>query len=106
MTRLSLSGKLLGGACLMAACVLITAGTGSSPVFNRMRRLSSSRSHRTPVSQIAKLAPMRLDGEIVGPAGGVQWRELIGADADEILVKGPTGVTSTTRAAFLAGYVS
>ena len=28
-------------------------GTGSSPVFNRMRRLSSSRSHRTPVSQIA-----------------------------------------------------
>lgn len=58
------------------------------------------------IAQIAKLAPMRLDGEIVGPAGGVQWRELIGADADEILVKGPTGVTSTTRAAFFAGYVS
>ncbi|MBB4396301.1 malonate decarboxylase holo-[acyl-carrier-protein] synthase [Bradyrhizobium sp. ERR14] len=58
------------------------------------------------IAGIAKQAPMRLDGEIVGPAGGVQWRELTGTDADEVLVKGSTGVTTTTRAAFLAGPVS
>lgn len=58
------------------------------------------------IARIAKQAPMRLDGEITGPAGGVQWRELTGTDADEILVKGTAGVTTTTRAAFLAGHVS
>ena len=58
------------------------------------------------IAEIARQAPMRLDGEIVGPAGGVQWRELTGTDEDEVLVKGPTGVTSATRATFLAGYVS
>ncbi|SFP75804.1 phosphoribosyl-dephospho-CoA transferase [Bradyrhizobium sp. Ghvi] len=58
------------------------------------------------IAGIAKQAPMRLDGEITGPAGGVQWRELCGADEDEVLVKGPAGVTATTRAAFLAGQVS
>ncbi|SFN78619.1 phosphoribosyl-dephospho-CoA transferase [Bradyrhizobium sp. Rc3b] len=58
------------------------------------------------IAGIAKQAPMRLDGEIVGPTGGVQWRELTGTDADEVLVKGPAGVTTTTRAAFLAGLVS
>ncbi|TYL93412.1 malonate decarboxylase holo-[acyl-carrier-protein] synthase [Bradyrhizobium rifense] len=58
------------------------------------------------IAEIASQAPMRLDGEIVGPAGGVQWRELTGTDEDEVLVKGLTGVTSATRAAFLAGYVS
>lgn len=58
------------------------------------------------IARIGKQAPMRLDGEIIGPAGGVQWRELIGADEDEILVKGLAGVTITTRAAFLAGHVS
>ncbi len=58
------------------------------------------------LARIAKQAPMRLDGEITGPAGGVQWRELTGADADEVLVKGERGVTTTTRAAFLAGLVS
>lgn len=58
------------------------------------------------IGGIAKHAPMRLDGEITGPAGGVQWRELTGTDADEILVKGEAGVTTTTRAAFLAGLVS
>lgn len=58
------------------------------------------------IARIAQRAPMRLDGEIVGPAGGAQWRELTGTDEDEVLVKGPTGVTSTTRAAFLAGHVS
>ena len=58
------------------------------------------------IARIAKQAPMRLDGEITGPTGGVQWRELTGTDADEVLVKGPAGVTTTTRAAFLAGHAS
>ncbi|NYG47944.1 phosphoribosyl-dephospho-CoA transferase [Bradyrhizobium sp. IAR9] len=58
------------------------------------------------IARIAKQAPMRLDGEIVGSAGGVQWRELTGTDADEVLVKGPAGVTTTTRAAFLEGLLS
>jgi phosphoribosyl-dephospho-CoA transferase len=58
------------------------------------------------IARIAKRAPMRLDGEIVGPAGAVQWRELSGTDADEIIVKSPAGVSSATRAAFFAGYVS
>jgi phosphoribosyl-dephospho-CoA transferase len=55
------------------------------------------------IARIAKQAPMRLDGEITGPAGGVQWRELTGIDTDEVLVKSPTGVANTTRAAFLSG---
>ncbi|MCK1309459.1 malonate decarboxylase holo-[acyl-carrier-protein] synthase [Bradyrhizobium sp. 45] len=58
------------------------------------------------IARIAKQSPMRLDGEITGPAGGVQWRELTGTDADEVLVKSPAGVTTTTRAAFLTGHVS
>ncbi|WP_234686006.1 malonate decarboxylase holo-[acyl-carrier-protein] synthase [Bradyrhizobium monzae] len=71
--------------------------------------LSSAEQARTlpsDIARIAKQAPMRLDGEIIGPAGGVQWRELSGTDEDEILVKGPTGVITTTRAAFLARYAS
>lgn len=71
--------------------------------------LSSAEQARTlpsGIAAIARQAPMRLDGEIVGPAGGVQWRELTGTDEDEVLVKGPTGVSNTTRAAFIAGYVS
>lgn len=58
------------------------------------------------IARIASQAPMRLDGEIVGHAGGVQWRELTGADEDEVLVKGPAGVHSSTRAAFLTGGMS
>lgn len=71
--------------------------------------LSSAEQARTlpsDIARVAKQAPMRLDGEIVGPAGAVQWRELTGTDEDEIIVKSPAGVTSATRAAFLAGYVS
>jgi phosphoribosyl-dephospho-CoA transferase len=67
--------------------------------------LSSARRAKTlpsDIAWIASQAPMRLDGEIVGRAGGVQWRELTGADEDEVLVKGPVGVHSTTRAAFLS----
>ncbi|MBW5433731.1 malonate decarboxylase holo-[acyl-carrier-protein] synthase [Bradyrhizobium canariense] len=55
------------------------------------------------IAGIAHLAPMRLDGEIICAAGGVQWRELTGANADEVLVKRHSGVHSMTRAAFLAG---
>jgi len=55
------------------------------------------------IAGIARRAPMKLDGEIVGPAGGVQWRELIGDQDGEILVKGPLAVHCMTRAAFLSG---
>ncbi|MGL9622955.1 malonate decarboxylase holo-[acyl-carrier-protein] synthase [Bradyrhizobium sp. U531] len=58
------------------------------------------------IAGIARQAPMRLDGEITGPAGGVQWRELTGTDEDEVLVKGERGVTTMTRAAFLTGLAS
>ncbi|MCJ9736442.1 malonate decarboxylase holo-[acyl-carrier-protein] synthase, partial [Bradyrhizobium sp. PRIMUS42] len=58
------------------------------------------------IARIARQAPMRLDGEIVGSAGGVQWRELTGTDTDEVLVKSPAGVHSATRAAFLSGATS
>ncbi|MGY3444785.1 MULTISPECIES: malonate decarboxylase holo-[acyl-carrier-protein] synthase [unclassified Bradyrhizobium] len=58
------------------------------------------------IAAIAAQAPMRLDGEIVGCAGGVQWRELTGSDEDEVVVKGPDGVTGATRAAFLSGRTS
>ncbi|TWB88977.1 phosphoribosyl-dephospho-CoA transferase [Bradyrhizobium macuxiense] len=71
--------------------------------------LSSARqAHTLPsdIAAIAERAPMRLDGEIVGWAGGVQWRELTGSDEDEVIVKGPVGVTGTTRAAFLSGRIS
>jgi phosphoribosyl-dephospho-CoA transferase len=71
--------------------------------------LSSAKQARTLPSDIARIAnraPMRLDGEIVGHAGGVQWHELTGADEDEVLVKGSVGVTSTTRSTFLSGSMS
>ncbi|WP_076866041.1 malonate decarboxylase holo-[acyl-carrier-protein] synthase [Bradyrhizobium mercantei] len=71
--------------------------------------LSSAKQANTlpfDIARIASQAPMRLDGEIVGRAGGVQWRELTGADEDDVLVKGPAGVHSSTRAAFLAGGMS
>jgi malonate decarboxylase holo-[acyl-carrier-protein] synthase len=55
------------------------------------------------IAEIASQAPMRLDGEIICAAGGVQWRELTGEDADEVLVKGPDAVHSMTRASVLSG---
>jgi phosphoribosyl-dephospho-CoA transferase len=57
------------------------------------------------IAEIAQQAPMRLDGEIVSPAGGVQWRELIGDEDGEILVKGPRAVFSMRRATFLCSAV-
>ncbi|HLZ96963.1 MAG TPA: malonate decarboxylase holo-[acyl-carrier-protein] synthase [Steroidobacteraceae bacterium] len=55
------------------------------------------------IADVARQAPMRLDGEIICAAGGVQWRELTVEDADEVLVKGLGGVHSMTKAAFLSG---
>jgi malonate decarboxylase holo-[acyl-carrier-protein] synthase len=55
------------------------------------------------IAEIARQAPMRLDGEIICAAGGVQWRELTAEGADEVLVKGRDAVYSMTRAAFLSG---
>ena len=55
------------------------------------------------IAEIARQAPMRLDGEIICAAGGVQWRELTGDGADEVLVKGLGGVYSMTKAVFLSG---
>ena len=49
---------------------------------------------------------VKLDGEIVGGPGGVQWRELAGDDTGEILVKGPVAIHGMTRAAFLSGAAS
>ncbi|WNV11789.1 malonate decarboxylase holo-[acyl-carrier-protein] synthase [Tardiphaga sp. 709] len=68
--------------------------------------LSSARRANTlpsDIAQIAREAPVRLDGEIIGAAGGVQWRELTGDERGEILVKATDGVRSMTRAAFLSG---
>jgi len=53
------------------------------------------------IAAIAARAPMRIDGEIVGAAGAVHWRELQGGG--EVMVKHPTGVRLMTREAFLAG---
>ena len=48
-------------------------------------------------------APMRLDGELVRPAGAaVNWRELA-SGADEVLVKRLDGVTLQSRRGFLEG---
>lgn len=69
---------------------------------------SAQRANTLPfdIARIANEAPMRLDGEIVGRAGGVQWRELTGTDDEEVLVKCHAGVTSMTRAVFLSGSMS
>ncbi|HEX3350607.1 MAG TPA: malonate decarboxylase holo-[acyl-carrier-protein] synthase [Acetobacteraceae bacterium] len=55
------------------------------------------------IAAIARETPMRIDGEVVGAAGGVQWRELQGDDAGAILVKGSRDVRMMQRADFLAG---
>jgi phosphoribosyl-dephospho-CoA transferase len=55
------------------------------------------------IAAIAWAAPMPIDGEVIGAAGGVQWRELQGDDADEVLVKGSGDVRTMSRAEFRAG---
>lgn len=55
------------------------------------------------IAAIDREAPMRIDGEVVGPAGGVQWREWQGDDTVTVLVKGPHDVRLMPRADFLAG---
>ncbi|WP_315705863.1 MULTISPECIES: malonate decarboxylase holo-[acyl-carrier-protein] synthase [unclassified Bradyrhizobium] len=58
------------------------------------------------IANIARNAPIRLDGEITCPVGDVQWRELMCEDTDEVLVKRLNGVHGMTKAAFLSGAVS
>jgi phosphoribosyl-dephospho-CoA transferase len=55
------------------------------------------------IAAIARHAPMKIDGEILGTAGGVNWHELHAAGAGDILVKGPHDVRMMARAVFLAG---
>jgi phosphoribosyl-dephospho-CoA transferase len=55
------------------------------------------------VAAIAASAPMRIDGEIVGAAGGVNWAELEAEGSGDILVKASDGMRMMARAAFLAG---
>lgn len=56
----------------------------------------------TGLAAIGETAPMRIDGEVLGRDGGVQWREL--ASADPLIVKGAAGLLLLPRAAFLAGF--
>jgi phosphoribosyl-dephospho-CoA transferase len=54
------------------------------------------------LAAIDRDAPMRLDGECIGPGGvAVQWRELAG-DAPEIMVKSLRDVALVSRAALLS----
>jgi malonate decarboxylase holo-[acyl-carrier-protein] synthase len=55
------------------------------------------------IAAIARRAPVKIDGEILGAAGGVNWHELHAAGTSDILVKGPHDVRMMARAAFLAG---
>lgn len=53
------------------------------------------------ITRIAGAAPMRIDGEVLGRPGAVQWREL--ASADPVAVKGAEGITLMSRADFVRG---
>jgi phosphoribosyl-dephospho-CoA transferase len=55
------------------------------------------------IAEIDATAPMRIDGEIITLAGGVNWRELHEGATEDVLVKGLDGVILRPRAAFLAG---
>lgn len=55
------------------------------------------------IAAIALKASMRIDGEILGAAGAVNWHELQTDGAGEILVKRRHDVQMMARAAFLAG---
>jgi malonate decarboxylase holo-[acyl-carrier-protein] synthase len=54
------------------------------------------------VAAIAARAPLRIDGEIVGAAGGVHWREAMIEGNGQILVKASRAVETMTYAEFLA----
>jgi phosphoribosyl-dephospho-CoA transferase len=53
------------------------------------------------IAAIERQAPMRLDGEVLGRAGGVNWREL--EAGGEVLVKSLAGVCLMTRREYMAG---
>lgn len=54
------------------------------------------------LSDIAAAAPMRIDGEIAGPGGAVQWRELAGG-ATMLAVKSEARIALIARSVFLGG---
>jgi malonate decarboxylase holo-[acyl-carrier-protein] synthase len=54
------------------------------------------------LARIGARAPMRIDGEIIGPRGAVQWRELAAGEA-MLAVKGEAAVTLIRRDVFLQG---
>lgn len=55
------------------------------------------------IAEIAAAAPMRIDGEVIGPMGGVNWRELHDANSHEVLLKKQNEVRMVPRRVFLAG---
>jgi phosphoribosyl-dephospho-CoA transferase len=55
------------------------------------------------IAAVAQDAPMRIDGEITGAAGGVQWRELAETGPGDVAVKGLREIVLMPRADFLAG---
>ncbi|HVI88293.1 MAG TPA: malonate decarboxylase holo-[acyl-carrier-protein] synthase [Dongiaceae bacterium] len=55
------------------------------------------------VAHLERDAPMRIDGEIIGTQGGVNWRELHQVASSEVLLKGLHEICMIERAAFLAG---
>jgi len=57
----------------------------------------------TEIAEIDAKAPMRIDGEIVAPAGAVNWRELHEITNNDVLLKSLDGVSMLPRAMFLAG---
>ncbi|MCB8881431.1 malonate decarboxylase holo-[acyl-carrier-protein] synthase [Acidisoma cellulosilytica] len=54
------------------------------------------------IDAIARTAPMRIDGEVMGAHGAVQWRELRDS-VDSIVVKDEAAVALMPKDAFLAG---
>jgi phosphoribosyl-dephospho-CoA transferase len=55
------------------------------------------------IAALDAAAPMRIDGEIVAPAGGVNWRELREITNSEVLLKSLEGVSMLPREMFLTG---
>jgi malonate decarboxylase holo-[acyl-carrier-protein] synthase len=54
------------------------------------------------LARIEAQAPMRIDGEIIGPRGAVQWRELASGEA-MLAVKGDADAALIRRDVFLGG---
>ncbi|HWT97409.1 MAG TPA: phosphoribosyl-dephospho-CoA transferase MdcG domain-containing protein, partial [Terriglobales bacterium] len=57
----------------------------------------------TAIARLDRHAPMRIDGELIGTQGGVNWRELHDSAGNEVLLKGRHDVCMIARNAFLEG---